>query len=164
MSAKFVTPFVERLVRLAGEGANSNACSLYLLNDAKTHLVPGVVIGLPESYVAGCGNVEVGTQCCGRAVQHKKAWIVSDMLSDPLFAEAKKAAQESGIRSGFSVPVISSSGEVLGALGCQYRWPYTPPPTHIERNEIFAKLIAFALEQDHGHIEVAAAGGTSHSS
>jgi len=156
MSTKFVTPFVERLVRLAGEGANSQSCSLYLLNEDKTHLVPSIVIGLPESYIAGCGDVKVGTQCCGRAVLHKKPWIVSDMLTDPLFADARQASVDSGIRAGFSVPVISSTGDVLGSLGCHYRQPYRPTPIDIERNEIFAKLIAFALEEDHRHIEVAA--------
>jgi GAF domain-containing protein len=158
MSSRFVTPFVERLVRLAGEGANSQACSLYLLNDAGTHLVPGIIIGLPDSYVLGCGPVELGTQCCGRAAKHRKPWIVSDMHTDPLFASAKQASIDSNIRAAFSVPVISISGKVLGSLACHYADPYTPTANDIERNEIFAKLIAFALEEDHAHIDVAAVG------
>jgi GAF domain-containing protein len=154
MAAFQVTPFIERLVRLAGEGANSAACSLYLLDEAKQFLHPGIVIGLPEAYVKGCGAVAVGTQCCGRAVKHKKPWIVSDMLTDPLFADAREAAESSPIKAAFSVPVITSDGEVLGSLACHYKKPYTATENDIERNQIFAQLIAYALTQDqHPHVE-----------
>jgi GAF domain-containing protein len=48
----------------------------------------------------------------------RKPWIVSDMLSDPLFAAAKEASVKSGIRAAFSVPVITADGRVLGSLAC----------------------------------------------
>lgn len=158
MAAYQVTPFVERLVRLAGEGAHSAACSLYLLDTSKQFLHPSVVIGLPDAYVKGCGPVAVGTQCCGRAVAHKKPWLVVDMLKDPLFADARKAAEDSPIRAAFSVPVITADGEVLGSLACHYKRPYTASENDIERNEIFAQLIAYTLTQDqHPEIETAIA-------
>lgn len=158
MSAYQVTPFVERLVRLAGEGAHSAACSLYLLDTSKKSLHPSVVIGLPEAYVKAWGAVAVGTQCCGRAVAHAKPWIVSDMLSDPLFADARKAAETTPIRAAFSVPVIAADGEVLGSLACHYKKPYTASENDIERNQIFAQLIAYALTQDqHPQVETAIA-------
>lgn len=158
MSAFSSTPFIERLVRLAGEGAHSQACALYLLDGSGRFLHPEVVIGLPQSYVDGCGPVEVGTQCCGRAVEHKRPWIVADMHTDPLFASARNASEGSGIRAGFSVPVIGANGTVYGSLSCHYKKAYTPSAQDIERNEIFAKLIAFALEEKHDHIEMASAG------
>jgi GAF domain-containing protein len=158
MAAFEVTPFIERLVRLAGEGANSAACSLYLLDEEKRFLHPGVVIGLPEKYVKGCGAVAVGTQCCGRAVAHKKPWLVTDMLTDPLFAAGRKAAEDSPIRAAFSVPVMTADGEVLGSLACHYKKPYAASENDIERNQIFAQLIAYALTQDHHpHVETAIA-------
>jgi GAF domain-containing protein len=158
MSAFQVTPFIERLVRLAGEGAHSAACSLYLLDAEKQFLHPGVVIGLPEAYVKACGPVAVGTQCCGRAVAHKKPWLVVDMLKDPLFREARKAAESTPIRAAFSVPVISAGGEVLGSLACHYTQPYAATDNDIERNLIFAQLIAYSLTQDqHPEVETAVA-------
>jgi GAF domain-containing protein len=158
MSAYQVTPFIERLVRLAGEGANSAACSLYLLDAERRFLHPGVVIGLPEAYVKACGPVAVGTQCCGRAVEHKKPWLVTDMLTDPLFADARKAAENTSIRAAFSVPVMTSDGQVLGSLACHYKKPYTATENDIERNQIFAQLIAYALTQDqHPQVETAIA-------
>lgn len=158
MSAYQVTPFIERLVRLAGEGANSAACSLYLLDPEKRFLHPSVVIGLPDAYVKGCGPVAVGTQCCGRAVEHKKPWLVTDMLTDPLFADGRKAVQQSPIRAAFSVPVITTDGEVLGSLACHYKKPYAASENDIERNQIFAQLIAYTLTQDqHPDVQTAIA-------
>jgi hypothetical protein len=52
-----------------------------------------------------CGDVRVGDQCCGRAVLHKKPWIVANMLTDPLFASAGDSVADYPIRAGFSVPV-----------------------------------------------------------
>lgn len=104
--------------------------------------IPYIVNNLPEEYISGIGAVRVGTQCCGRAVEHKRPWVVTDMLTDPLFAEGRAAAEASPIRAAFSVPVFDGDRAVR-ALACQN--PYTPIPGDIERNESFAKLIGIAL-------------------
>lgn len=70
------------------------------------------------------------------------------MLSDPLFASAREASIKSGIRAAFSVPVIEANGKVLGSLACHYRKPFSPSAYEIERNHLFATLIAFALVRE----------------
>src|SRR5215469_4231157 len=130
------------LVRLAAEGAKSTAASFYRLDESGTTLKPFIVYGLPEAFVRGCGDVLVGTQCCGRAVEHRRPWVVSDMLTDPLFAAGRKGAEDSGIRAGFSVPVIDAADRCLGALGCHFAHAHTPSSYDIERNRVFATLIA----------------------
>ena len=113
-------------------------------------LKPLATLGLPEQYVQACGDVRIGDQCCGRAVQQRKPWIVSDMLEDPLFASAKKAAQVSPIRAAFSVPVIDERGHCLGSLGCHYDHPHVPTREDIERNEIWASMIAHVISRYSG--------------
>jgi GAF domain-containing protein len=149
-----VPPIVHDMVRLAGEAAKSEACSLFLLNRDSELLHPAVVIGLPETYVRGIGSVRVGTQCCGRAVAERRPWIVEDMLTDPLFAEGRAAAQASKVRAAFSVPVIAPDQTVLGSLACHYFKPFRPSEYDIERNRIFAQLIGFALREQ-AHVEAA---------
>lgn len=136
---------LNELVRLAGQAAKSDACSLYYVDPEERCLKPMVVLGLPSDYVRGCGNVAIGDQCCGRAVEHKKPWVVKDMLTDPLFANARGASEVTGIRSAFSVPVINAENEAIASLACHYRVPYAPTNYDIERNRIFATLIAFAM-------------------
>jgi GAF domain-containing protein len=135
------------LIALAAQGARSDSASLYVVDEAAQVLKPAVVYNLPAEYVAACGDVKIGDQCCGRAVQHRREWIVSDMLTDPLFAAARKAAQVSAIRAGFSVPVIDGEGRVVAALACHYDKPFTPTNYDIERNKMFAKLIAAAIDE-----------------
>ena len=136
---------LENLVQLAVKAARSDAGSLYLGDEQRGVLKKSVVIGLSEDYIAECGDVPIGEQCCGRAVMHKKPWIVTDMLTDPLFASAREASVRSGIRAAFSVPVVEAQGKVLGSLACHYREPFSPTNYEIERNHLFATLIAFAL-------------------
>lgn len=139
--------FIANLVRLACEAAGAHGATLYLVDGELMHAY--VVHNLPQEYIDGIGAVRVGTQCCGRAVQHRKPWIVSDMLTDPLFADGCAGALASNIRAAFSVPVVDGQ-TVLGALACHYQVPHTPRNVDIERNENFAKLIAMSLRELRG--------------
>ena len=108
-------------------------------------LQPYVIYNLPEDYIAGIGEVRVGSQCCGRAVAAKKPWIVTDMLKDPLFAEGRDGAANSPIRAAFSVPVFQGAA-VIASLACHYTAPHVPSAVDIDRNEHFARLIAITLK------------------
>jgi GAF domain-containing protein len=134
-------------VQLIAESAGSTAASIYCVDKDNQVLKPLVTYGLPPSYVKNCGNIPIGEQCCGRAVAHRKPWIVSDVLSDPLFASAKQAAVESSIRAAFSVPIIDDTGECIGALACHYREAHRPPSESIARNASWAILLAHAISQ-----------------
>lgn len=136
-------PYLETMVRLAAEIADAYGASLFL-SDGNV-LRPYILYNLPEEYIVGIGRIRVGTQCCGRAVQAKRPWIVTDMLQDPLFADGREGAANSPIRSGFSVPVLDGD-EAVAALGCHYTEPHTPSALDIDRNEHFARLIAIALK------------------
>ena len=139
--------FIANLVRLACEAARATGSTLFLVRGG--YLYPYAVNNLPDEYIKGIGAVRVGTQCCGRAVAHKRPWVVTDMLTDPLFADGRAGAEASPIRAAFSVPVFAGD-RVIGSLACHYTSPYTPTPWDIERNESFAKLIGVALMELHG--------------
>ena len=135
------------LVQLAAESGNCTSASFYIADWGEKVLKPLVTYGLPPSYVEACGNVRIGDQCCGRAVENRKPWIVSDMLTDPLFASAKEAALVSPIRAAFSIPVIDDTGRVLGSLACHYDKPHTATDDEIKRNQTWAGLVAHTMSQ-----------------
>lgn len=139
MSDKYLTS----LVRIACEIADASAGSLFLVDGDV--LRPFIIYNLPPAYVAGIGTVRVGSQCCGRAVAHKKPWIVTDMLTDPLFAEGREGAESSPIRAAFSVPVLQD-GRAIASLACHFSKPHTPTTVEVERNQVFARLIAITLQ------------------
>jgi GAF domain-containing protein len=135
--------YLTSLVRIACEIADASAASLFLVDGSV--LRPFITYNLPAEYVAGIGTVRVGSQCCGRAVEHRKPWVVVDMLTDPLFAEGREGAASSPIRAAFSVPVMDGD-TVVASLACHYSHPRTPTKVEIERNQAFAKLIAITLK------------------
>ena len=144
-----MTPYVPadlniaKVVRLACEIAEGSAASLFLVKGDM--LEPYILYNLPQDYVAGIGAVKVGTQCCGRAVQSKRPWIVTDMLTDPLFADGAKGAEDSPIRAAFSVPVIQDD-VAIASLACHFTKPHTPSPLDIDRNEHFARVLGIMLK------------------
>jgi GAF domain-containing protein len=138
------------MLPIVAQLAGSDGASLFIVDESEMVLKPLVTVGLPESYVRLCGIIPVGEQCCGRAVKERKLWIVSDMLTDPLFASAKKASAETTIRAAFSVPVILEDGTCVGSLACHYKRPYTPTAQNISVNRTWATLIAHTLSEFHG--------------
>jgi len=135
-------------ISLAMEAAGADAASFFVVDEARQVLVPYVTVNLPEAYVAKCGPVALGDQCCGRAVLHKQQWIVSDMLIDPLFASAKAAAEATPIRAAFSTPILGTSGYRIGSVACHFREPHTPSTSDLIRNKLWAELIAHTVEEN----------------
>lgn len=135
--------YLTSLVRIACDIADAQAASLFLVDG--NVLRPYIIYNLPREYVAGIGTVRVGSQCCGRAVASKAPWIVTDMLTDPLFAEGREGAESSPIRAAFSVPVLDGD-KAIASLACHFSSVHTPSRSDIERNQAFARLIAIALK------------------
>jgi GAF domain-containing protein len=134
--------YLAKMLGVACDVAGASGATLFVVDGSA--LRPYIVYNLPTEYIKGIGTVRIGTQCCGRAVEQKKPWIVSDMLTDPLFAEGRGGALESPIRAAFSVPVIDRD-VAIAALACHFTNPHSPTPLDVERNEVFAKLIAISL-------------------
>ena len=137
-----LSPAIATYVDLAVESSGASGGSFYVRNVTREVLVPYATIEIPPDFTRLCGDVRVGDQCCGRAVLHKKPWIVANMLTDPLFASGRDAVAKSPIRAGFSVPVLEAGGRCIGALGCVYREPHSPTTEQISQNEIWADFIA----------------------
>ncbi len=135
--------YLETIVRLACEIADAHGGSLFFVDGDV--LRPYIIYNLPEEYILGVGPVRIGTQCCGRAVESKRPWIVTDMLEDPLFADGREGAVNSPIRAAFSVPVFEQDA-VIASLACHYAAPHVPTPLDIERNQHFARLIAITMK------------------
>ena len=134
--------YLLKMLQLACDLADAKGSTLFVVDGAI--LRPYAIYNLPQEYITGIGTVAVGSQCCGRAVEHKKPWIVTDMLTDPLFAEGRDGAVNSPIRAAFSVPVIDR-GAAIASLACHFTEAHTPTTVDIERNEAFAKLFAIVL-------------------
>jgi GAF domain-containing protein len=136
---------IEKLVTAAAAAIGSDMGSFFIIDEAKQVLEPFVTVNFPPAYAAACCSVPLGEQCCGCAALYKHPWIVEDMWSDPLFKDASEGARKAGIRAGFSVPVLDFEGKCLGSLAAHFRSVFRPTGYDLERQSLFAKLIAFSL-------------------
>jgi GAF domain-containing protein len=134
--------YLAKMLGVACEMAGAQGATLYVVDGPV--LKPYIIYNLPAEYIRGIGTVRVGAQCCGRAVEQKRPWIVSDMLTDPLFAEGRKGAVDSPVRAAFSVPVLDGDN-AIASIACHFISAHTPDPADIERNEVFARLFAISL-------------------
>lgn len=134
--------YLGKMLAIACDVAEADGATLFVVDGLV--LRPYLVYRLPLAYIQGIGAVRLGTQCCGRAVEQKRPWIVTDMLSDPLFADGRNGALASPIRAAFSVPVIDGD-EAIASLACHFSRPHSPSGVDIERNQAFARLFAIVL-------------------
>lgn len=134
--------YLGKMLGVACEMADADGATLFVVDGAV--LRPYLVYRLPVEYIRGIGTVFVGSQCCGRAVERKHPWIVTDMLSDPLFGDGRAGALASPIRAAFSVPVMDGD-TAIASLACHFTRPHSPTDVDIERNQAFANLFAIAL-------------------
>ncbi|MEZ6183605.1 MAG: PAS domain-containing protein [Planctomycetota bacterium] len=151
---------LEAVVRLVEDLAPDTLGSILLLDDDGVRIRHGAAPSLPAAYSAAIEGAPVGpsTGSCGTAAYTRCPVIVSDIASDPLWADYRDLALSHGLRACWSFPILDRRGEVLGTFALYRDRPSTPEPsvldlidqaTHAARVAIeHARQRAAAQEQD----------------
>jgi PAS domain S-box-containing protein len=121
------------------QSANGMKGSLLLLDRDGKHLRHGAAPCLPAAYNAAIDGIAIGPNAgsCGTAAYTKAPVIVADIASDPLWADFRDLASEHDLRSCWSTPIFSATGDLLGTFAMYYNEPRSP--SEADRN-----LIVFA--------------------
>jgi PAS domain S-box-containing protein len=138
---------LDALCRLVEE-LSSGALSSILLLDG-TQLRHGAAPSLPQGYVDAIDGSSIGPLAgsCGTAAYRAQAVIVSDIATDPLWADYRDVALAHQLRACWSTPILSSEARVLGTFAIYYREPRTPTPEQHEIIEQITHLASIALER-----------------
>jgi PAS domain S-box-containing protein len=139
---------MEVIVRGIERQTEGGLCSVLLLEGRRVHVA--LAPSLPASYNAAIEGLEIGpaTGSCGTAAYHNRTVVVSDIATDPLWADYRSAALPHGLRACWSVPLRGSAGEVLGTFAVYYREPRSPLPAELSLVERAASLAAIAIERE----------------
>lgn len=137
---------VLRIESLCGAGA---LCSILLVNEAGTHLVPGASPNLPAEFVQLSSPVKIGAEIgsCGRAAALKETVIIPDTFSHPNWASLLPVIQKHELCACWSVPVFSSAREVVGTMAIYYRNRREPTAEELRWVESAARLVSVAIER-----------------
>jgi diguanylate cyclase (GGDEF)-like protein/PAS domain S-box-containing protein len=124
-------------------------CSVLLLSRDGGHLVHGAAPGLPDAYCAAIDGAATGPAAgsCGTAAYTGKTVVVSDIAHDPRWQDYKELAKLHGLAACWSVPVMSTQNQVLGAFALYYRAPRSPSPAELAALERGAHLASLAIER-----------------
>jgi len=124
-------------------------CSFLLLDETGT-LKPGASPSLPGKYVNAIDNLPVGygIGSCGTAAFLKEQVIVSDIATDPFWADFRELALSYNLRACWSTPILSGNGDLLGTFGMYYSEQREPVKEEFELIERATQLARIAIERE----------------
>ncbi len=134
-------------------------CSVLLLDADGMTLRTGAAPSLPPEYSQAVDGVKVGpcAGSCGTAIYRKEPVVVSDIATDPLWAEYRDLALGHGLRACWSAPIPSQDGSILGTFAIYYREPRVPDAQHLQLIAHATHLVALAIERDRDKTQLRAA-------
>ena len=113
-----LTQTFEAAVQMIQEQSPGTLASVLVLSADRLHLEHGAAPDLPPEYCQAIDGVAIGpcVGSCGTAVFRRQRVIVSDIATDPLWAEFKHIALQHGLRACWSEPIFDSRQNVLGSF------------------------------------------------
>ncbi|PYK01507.1 MAG: hypothetical protein DME23_03980, partial [Verrucomicrobia bacterium] len=141
---------LDSLCRLVEELASGGLSSILLLDPKANRLRHGAAPGLPIKYTEAIDGIVIGPRVgsCGTAAYRAEPVIVSDIATDPLWANFRDLALGHGLRACWSTPILSSAGKVLGTFAIYYREPRSPTPQEHNLIEQITHLASIAVERE----------------
>jgi signal transduction histidine kinase/PAS domain-containing protein len=141
---------LDALCRLFEELAGGSLSSILLLDPRASCLRHGAAPSLPKAYIDAIDGLVIGPSVgsCGTAAYRREPVIVSDIASDPLWADYRDLALAHGLRACWSTPILSSEGRVLGTFATYYLEPRSPVPQEHDLIEQITHLASIAVERE----------------
>jgi diguanylate cyclase (GGDEF)-like protein len=124
-------------------------CSI-LTVDAQGRVHPLAAPNLPESYSQTLEGIAAGPTVgsCGTAAWRGEAVEVTDIETDPLWADFRALALPIGLRACWSSPIKARDGRVIGTFAFYYRSQRGPADIERAIVERCVDLCAIAIEHD----------------
>ena len=144
----------ETALYIESQSRHAAYCS-FLLLDAEERLRNLASPSLSAEYCALIDGVAIGPEVgsCGRAAYYKASVTVTDIATDPLWANLQ-VALDFGLRACASTPILGAEGQVLATLAM-----YQPEPGEFTLHdrqliEVATYLARIAIERHQADIEL----------
>ncbi len=140
---------LDRLVRLIESQMTGILGSILLLDEDRVHLRCGAAPNLAEAFMRAVEGVRIGPDVgfCGAAAYRREPVIVADIAQDPLWQGYRELATAHGLRSCWSIPVLSKNGEALGVLALWSMSVREPSPADTRLLDIATHIAGIAIER-----------------
>jgi PAS domain S-box-containing protein len=130
--------------------SNGMLCSILLLDADGVHLRHGAAPSLPATYCQTIDGLAIGPAVgsCGTAAYLGRQVLVSDIATDPLWANYRELAFRHQLRACWSSPICSTDGVILGTFALYYREPRSPSLGELHLIGRATDLAAIAIERE----------------
>lgn len=130
--------------------------SILQLSDDGEQLHHLAAPSLPAGYVAAINGVRIGegVGSCGTVIFRGAPVYVSDVATDPLWADFCALAMEHGLRACWSTPIKGIDGKTLGTFAIYYDAPRAPTPSDIETIAAITLTVALAIERHRADLQL----------
>ena len=124
--------------------------SVLLLSADGKRLSHGAAPNLPKSYCEAIDGSEIGpcAGSCGTAAFFGRPIYVTDIATDPLWADYRHIALPHGLRSCWSTPIRDKARAVIGTFAIYHRTVGGPSLEEIDAIEMITDQVADAIMWD----------------
>jgi PAS domain S-box-containing protein len=129
--------------------------SVMLLDPATGRLRIGAAPRLPAAFSAAIDGKQIGPAAgsCGTAAYRKLPVYVTDIETDPLWADYRQAALQHGLVSCWSVPIMSKNDTVLGTFAVYHREKREPNEEDKQIVALLTRIAALAIEHENDKMQ-----------
>ena len=140
---------LDHLCRLVEELSPGVLASILVMDPNGRQLRHGAAPNLPKAYNDAIDGLVIGNSAgsCGTAAYRAEQVIVSDIATDPLWADFRELALAHSLRACWSTPIFSSEGKVIGTFAMYYREPRSPSPQEQDAIRHVTHLAGVAIER-----------------
>lgn len=137
----------EYLLEIEAAADKDIRTSILLLDSERKHLLHGAAPSLPKTYCEAIHGVEIGPSAgsCGTAAYMGHSIFVTDIATDPLWAEYRDLALPHQLRSCWSTPIRSEDDEVIGTFAIYHSSRRAPTEDEIRAVKAISGHVARAI-------------------
>jgi PAS domain S-box-containing protein len=138
---------LKSIVLLMEKQAEGLVCSILVLSADGIHVQHGAAPSLPEAYVNAVNGAPIGPRngSCGTAMFLRKPVVVTDVLTDPLWADYRDLAKICGLRACWSTPILSAQNEVLGSFAMYRQEMRGPNAEELHLTQVATHITGIAI-------------------
>lgn len=139
---------LEELMLAVERQSETGVLGSILLKDGG-NLRHGAGPSLPPAYNAAIDGIAIGrgVGSCGTAAFSNAPVYVSDIGTDPLWADFRELALSHDLHACWSTPIVSASNDVLGTFAMYYREPREPSSDDLSVVDLITRTAALIIER-----------------
>jgi PAS domain S-box-containing protein len=140
---------LDALLRMIEAQSPEMLCSILLLEPDGIHVRHAAAPSLPREYLDAVNGYAIGpcAGSCGTAAYRREPVFVSDIATDPLWADYKHLALPYGLLACWSTPILDAQRHVLGTFATFYRTKGLPTKRHLSLIETATHTAAVCINK-----------------